>query len=861
MSKEVISSKVTNLTGVVCNVVSSRKVNGRWEKGPKRFSVHLVRAKRNIDCYYYGFCPLEVDDIITASGNHIKYSDGSDEVEVTVQPYITIGTTKGAIMGVLYRGLPKTSLIEQKVPLIYNSLLSYANNNMSFSDSTDHPSRVSAIMDDFSNEYLNSSAEERGNNIQRYKNIIGNNFDDKYIVRLMKYWIKNRHNRRYYLLGMNNKDIDNIVAYSSTRPDIRDTYKALTNNPFNFLMIPMDKCANILKIQKKEPTTEMIRCGEIIRVIYNASSSKSWTCVRASYLFRQCPDFINYKQVLYEQYGVVFDDEPLVAKEGGMPSPTDLVMTTPLGNKIVKESYHPSDELPKFVEYVRPNADNITNDTRIYLDYNYIVEKGISEWLALSISRDLNPTERSNDKWTVDFERDDYSEDQKMAIQGAVDHTITVINGEGGSGKTTIIKDIIGAYTKHGKLHAVCSFTGKAVARLREALRSTDPSTLHRFMACNPHDITHLIIDETSMVTTELLYRFISAFPRITNVTMVGDCNQLLPIGWGAFFNELVLSGRVAIYRLIHNHRCYVVEGETDGIIENCRAIANHPKDAPFEFQREKNFRMIDGSMKTIEKFIRGYNKSGIDSRNLSIVTPYRKEVDAINIMFQEIYRAPVTPEYIASADGRKWYVNDRVMMIENNYDIDVFNGEEGLVIDIRPREGFIVVTFDLDADIVKENVKEEDPNNRQVSKFYVTRPSYYDDDYGPVHLNRLNVKDLLHSYAITVHKSQGSEWDFVAYWVPPTKPNDNRESSFLCRNLTYTAISRGKRAVYLIGDIGAITRSATRHPAYRCDYLSARVSNLLPPTTLGRDGRIHQIGVFGDNEDMDDLNSYFDDY
>ena len=511
------------------------------------------------------------------------------------------------------------------------------------------------------------------------------------------------------------------------------------------------------------------RCGEIVRKIWFYMEQRAWTGVPSRIVISQFPDYASYREKLENEFGV--------------------------------------------------KGDLFT----VYLKYPYKVEVETAAYIA-------NLAKSEYDGKTIfgdpNFLRKNLSPDQKEAIAGALTNPVSIITGIGGTGKTSVIAEIIHNLELREIPYVVVSFTGKAVARIREVIQRKHPSTMHRLIAragsCPP--FRHLIIDEASMITTSLFHKFVRTFSEPYAITFVGDCNQLQPIEWGALFEQLIATKRVPIYTLTTIHR--IRGGEGDGIGINSRRIIEYgkPKETddddeeyynsddenggyrgPFDFTETANFTLTQGNREAVYDIVQALFKAGVNASQITIVTPYNREVDELNQMFQQIFHDE--KPFIVDPKGKIWKLGDRVMMLENNYDINVMNGEEGFITEIKEGEGIVVSFKDNATHLFHLFTDENEPSE--------------DAKYE----RNLTVNMICHSYAITIHRSQGSEWDFVILYIPAT----TTETSFLSRNMIYTAISRGKRAVWCVGDIDTLRTAAQRAPSYRCDNLAQRITTLLP--------------------------------
>ena len=409
---------------------------------------------------------------------------------------------------------------------------------------------------------------------------------------------------------------------------------------------------------------------------------------------------------------------------------------------------------------------------------------------------------------------------------------------------TRCVEQIVHNLELRGVSYALCSFTGKAVARIREVTKKKNASTMHRLIANSKKnrldkrstqfekdiplsEYKIVIIDEASMVTEELFYDFIQAYPNVEQYVFIGDVNQLSPIGWGTLFQQIIKSETIPIYKLTTNFRVYTANGERDGIILNANSIISHDPQFPFEFVQTNNFSIIEGPIERVYDIIKGCFASGIKAEQIAILAPYNRCLDVLNRTFQSIYNVGAR----SITDSRRviWMINDRVMLTENDQEIGVFNGETGVIRDITQ----VAILVDFGNSGCHEFLLEPTTQGRyNYSQGSVGGYNYrnkhtdqvMDGDEGEINDER-TVKRLTHAFALTVDKSQGSEWDFVIGYIP-----EFNSGSFLCRNRIYTMFTRTKRAFWgVISDNNAFETAAVRLPAYRCDNLSRRLTALLP--------------------------------
>ena len=415
--------------------------------------------------------------------------------------------------------------------------------------------------------------------------------------------------------------------------------------------------------------------------------------------------------------------------------------------------------------------------------------------------------------------------------------------------------------------YVACSFTGKAVAVIRERTKSQKPSTIHRLIynaKMDPFKRTkktqfekdipldeydHVIFDESSMITTELLYDFLTVYPTIKKLTFIGDCNQLQPIGWGSFFQQMLKSETIPTYKLTTNFRVIAKLG--GGIISNANELINHNEPIPFEFTETEDFRVMEGPIERVYEVVKGCFKSSVPIKDLIVICPYNKCLDEINKKIQEIYN--LGGRSVTDSRGYKWIVGDRVMLTENDKEIGVFNGETGYVKDLTDK----ALLIDFGQAGCHEFLIEPTEKNKTYSRtgqaasyeFQDGSAEYVNDDEDLVDTER-TVKKLSLSFCITVDKSQGSEYQYVIFYIP-----EFNTGSFINKNRIYTAITRSQKMCFVVvSDLTDLSVASTKRSPTRFDNLHKRLSSELPnlkPFKIS-------VKLNGDNEMDCDL---FDDF
>lgn len=620
-----------------------------------------------------------------------------------------------------------------------------------------------------------------------------NRFEPELIRKLLLWWFKERNLRRLYLLGITKYEIN------ATRLTCEEIYQKCINNPYTVPAISLDKCSAILSRLNRKPTEDDIIRGSIVRTVWRNLHDNGFIGVPTRIISKQHPNIKDHIEVLKQDYDIVIELNTIYLK---FPNEVEKFMTD-------------------FIEKLKSN-DDITYDTP----------------LDEPIEKDGKIVERLSAHFSVAL-----SEDQCKAVQGALDHTISVITGIAGCGKTTCLGQIIHNLELRGLSYAVCSFTGKAVSRIREVIKKRNPVTIHKLISNTRTDMLnkkyyekelilereyeHIIIDEASMVTTELIHDLLRCYPTVKKLTLIGDINQLPPISWGCLFQQLLKSETVPTYYLTTNYRVYTVDGEKDGVIYNSNAIIKHDPIYPFEYEQTNNFAIFEGPVERVYDIVKSCFANSIKQENLIIITPFNRDIPKLNIEFQNIYN--IGSRFVVDSRGVKWMINDRVMLTENDQDIGVFNGETGIIRDVNDK--VISVEFGytgcFDFELEPKNKGKGYYKGSKSSKYYrrgkevdqiIDGNEEYIDD-------QRTVLKLLHANAITVDKSQGSEWDFVIFYIP-----EFNTGSFLNKNRIYTAITRAKRCVWcVVSDIDAFNTTSTKSLPYRCDNLGQRLKEKLP--------------------------------
>ncbi len=385
---------------------------------------------------------------------------------------------------------------------------------------------------------------------------------------------------------------------------------------------------------------------------------------------------------------------------------------------------------------------------------------------------------------------------QKKAIYEALVNGVTIITGGPGTGKTTIVKALLSICSSLNYKTVLAAPTGRAAKRMSEAT-SAEAKTIHRMLemekvmgldisfgrnAVNPLDENVVIIDEASMVDLSLMQALVCAMKRGARLVLIGDSNQLPSVGSGNVLSDLISSERIKTVALTEIFR----QSAKSLIITNAHKINNGDNptlssvSSDFFFVSRENERDIPKTVAQLitERLPRTY---GANIRNsIQVITPSKKGaggVEALNVELQSSINPPSKHKAEKLAHGTVFREGDRVMQNVNNYEIEWTRGNvEGLGV----FNGDIGVITKIDNSEARLDVR-------------------YEDKIATYTFDILDELDL--AYAITVHKSQGSEYPVVIV------PMYNCPPMLMTRNLLYTAVTRAKQMVIMVGRASVVSR------------------------------------------------------
>ena len=439
------------------------------------------------------------------------------------------------------------------------------------------------------------------------------------------------------------------------------------------------------------------------------------------------------------------------------------------------------------IEDINEDIQDFTeNQKAVYLTRYHQCETGVANRLKalLSTPKPMRAVDSARAiQWVQDQLSFQPAEKQQDAIRYALDNKVLVLTGGPGTGKTTIIKAILKIFSQM-KVHIMLAApTGRAAKRMSE-MTGHPAKTIHRLLEYsihklgfqrhenNPLECDVLIVDETSMIDTVLMYHLLKAVPATASCIFVGDVNQLPSVGPGNVLKDLIASGAVAVIELVEIFR----QAKSSRIIVNAHKInsgelpiidrseISDPQNDFYFIEQEDPQKVLDIIIELAHTRIS--QRFGFDAINdIQVLTPMHKGiVGAVNLNNQ--LQTVLNPGSGGIVRGdRTFRVNDKVMQIRNNYDKEVFNGDIGRISAIESEERRITACFD----------------NRQV---------VYD-------ISELD--EMVLAYAVSVHKSQGSEYPVVIL------PILTQHYILLQRNLIYTAVTRGRHLVVMVGSRKAL--------------------------------------------------------
>ena len=418
------------------------------------------------------------------------------------------------------------------------------------------------------------------------------------------------------------------------------------------------------------------------------------------------------------------------------------------------------------------------NHKAVYLAKFHVSEIGIATRMKTLINAPKSIRKIKTDKaieWVQKQLSITLAMKQVEAIRGAIENKVMVITGGPGTGKTTIINAILKIFSKLKIRIMLAAPTGRAAKRMSETT-GHEAKTIHRLLEYSiqkggfqkndehPLDCDMIIIDEASMIDTILMHHLLKAIPPKATFILVGDVNQLPSVGAGNVLKDIIGSGAVPVVELNEIFR----QARESLIIVNAHKINNGvlPSLKPSESKSDFYFIEQEDPEEVLGIILdltttRIPHRFGFDAvDDIQILTPMHKGTVGTGNLNVELQKALNPSEEGVVRGNRNFKINDKVMQIKNNYDKEVFNGDIGRITKIDQENQELIISFD----------------GRDV-------PFDYTD-----------LDEIVLAYAVSVHKSQGSEYPAVII------PILTQHYILLQRNLIYTAVTRGRKLVVIVG-------------------------------------------------------------
>lgn len=456
------------------------------------------------------------------------------------------------------------------------------------------------------------------------------------------------------------------------------------------------------------------------------------------------------------------------------------------------------------------NTEIVGGETLIYPPYLYYAEKKVATRL-LQLHQATEPLSEDNLSLFIKvWEKDNQiqlAQKQKEAIKACLHHGVLVLTGGPGTGKTTVIKGILSILKAQGLKIRLAAPTGRAAKRLSETT-GQKALTIHRLLEANnlaqddnlqlgfskdiddQLDADVIILDEVSMVDIVLMHHFLNAVPDGCRIILVGDTDQLPAVGPGSVLKDIIRSQKIPAIRLDEIFR----QAQTSMIIQNAHIInAGRLPDLRRQYSDFVFYELNDDTsitQKILDLCTKDLPHEGFDVlKDVQVLSPMHRflcGVENLNLMLQEQLNPKKNQDELKYS-SQTFRVGDKVMHIRNNYQKNVFNGDIGFIQDI---------------------------NNEKLTVDYFDHIVTYEK-------NELN--ELTLAYASSVHKSQGSEYKVVII------PLSTSHYIMLQRNLLYTAITRAKQKVIIIGSKKALmTAIQSNRTQKRYTLLAERLAHKL---------------------------------
>lgn len=457
----------------------------------------------------------------------------------------------------------------------------------------------------------------------------------------------------------------------------------------------------------------------------------------------------------------------------------------------------------------------------LYENYKYEIDVAKSIY-DLSEALDLKLDDNLLNLYLSQIEiekRIEYTNKQKEAILSAIKNPLTIITGGPGTGKTTLIDGLIELYAKLNNINlkqpiartkiALMAPTGRAAKRMQELLK-LEARTIHSHigfdfsknpMTFQPEILQQdlVIIDEASMIDISIANLLFKSIKLGAQVIIVGDEDQLPSVGPGYVLGDLIASNVIPVVRLKEIHR-----QAKDSYIVNLAMKLNHQELTPDDLVTKKDVIFRAGTLDQVKDLIinqiGGAIKKGYDLLNdIQVLIPTYKGdlgIDEINHQIQKNFNPNYNDIHHLKLGNKVYYKKDRVIQLRNDHDRNVMNGDIGIV----------------------EDVIYDDQNKKQLLINF---------DNGNLLYGEKDLEDINLAYVVSIHKSQGSEYKIV--FLPLVRSYE----FMLKKELVYTAITRAKNYLFILGDPNLLLRASNKLYMRRQTMLSVRLNSILEDDDL----------------------------
>jgi exodeoxyribonuclease V alpha subunit len=472
--------------------------------------------------------------------------------------------------------------------------------------------------------------------------------------------------------------------------------------------------------------------------------------------------------------------------------------------------------LERSVEQAELTRERVGEAELVYLPHVQRAEREVSERIRrLAIAPSLYPAidlERAI-AWCEQRTSKVLAPSQRAALAQALSSRLLVLTGGPGVGKTTLVDAILRILRAKQVRCLLCAPTGRAAKRLGEAT-GLEAKTIHRLLEVDPRtgaftrnerrplDTDLVVVDEVSMVDVLLMQQVLRALPLDGSLMLVGDADQLPSVGPGVVLRDLMASGRVPVVRLTEVFR----QAADSRIITTAHAVREGRFPSTTAAGESSDFYFVEREEpEAILRTVLGLVKERIPQRfgldaigGVQVLSPMNRGllgIQELNVRLQSELNPPRPGEPTVEKYGWQFRPGDKVMQLENNYEKEVYNGDIGRITRIEPEE-------------------------RQLRICYDGREVEY--DFG-------ELDEISLAYAITIHKSQGSEFPAVVMALA------SQHYLLLQRNLVYTGLTRGRKLVVVVGQRRALAMAVRNHETQRrYSGLLARLQRDFDPLVKG---------------------------